>query len=207
MCDFMFMFVFFFSSRRRHTRCALVTGVQTCALPIFVDVYGEFYIQSLRNRGVTAITKQPDATMMIEWEPIASNTVQYVTVSYEVDGSEQSVRVANNETETILTGLKTGDVIGVSTTHMPENALEPLDALVREYTLPKLEREINKANFAIVTLAGDNTSVNGDRNLARIWDGKIGNPDILHTVENAAGFNFPHHFTFDMGVPAELSRF
>src|SRR3546814_4184770 len=28
LCDF------FFSSRRRHTRCALVTGVQTCALPI-----------------------------------------------------------------------------------------------------------------------------------------------------------------------------
>src|SRR3546814_1890449 len=25
-----------FSSRRRHTRCALVTGVQTCALPICV---------------------------------------------------------------------------------------------------------------------------------------------------------------------------
>src|SRR3546814_2086934 len=37
---FVFLFVcvvcvlFFFSSRRRHTRCALVTGVQTCALPI-----------------------------------------------------------------------------------------------------------------------------------------------------------------------------
>src|SRR3546814_7825732 len=28
------MLFFFFSSRRRHTRCALVTGVQTCALPI-----------------------------------------------------------------------------------------------------------------------------------------------------------------------------
>src|SRR3546814_10578993 len=28
------MILFFFSSRRRHTRCALVTGVQTCALPI-----------------------------------------------------------------------------------------------------------------------------------------------------------------------------
>src|SRR3546814_7381139 len=27
-------FLFFFSSRRRHTMCALVTGVQTCALPI-----------------------------------------------------------------------------------------------------------------------------------------------------------------------------
>ena len=28
-------FFFFFSSRRRHTRCADVTGVQTCALPIY----------------------------------------------------------------------------------------------------------------------------------------------------------------------------
>src|SRR3546814_15343194 len=41
---------FFFSSRRRHTRCALVTGVQTCALPIclqplgqeFLDLFGLF---------------------------------------------------------------------------------------------------------------------------------------------------------------------
>src|SRR3546814_3295122 len=29
------MVLFFISSRRRHTRCALVTGVQTCPLPIF----------------------------------------------------------------------------------------------------------------------------------------------------------------------------
>src|SRR3546814_11016438 len=35
----MFVFCFFFfSSRRRHTRCALVTGVQTCALPIFKTI-------------------------------------------------------------------------------------------------------------------------------------------------------------------------
>src|SRR3546814_4185773 len=32
-------FCFFFSSRRRHTRCALVTGVQTCALPICNDYW------------------------------------------------------------------------------------------------------------------------------------------------------------------------
>src|SRR3546814_19621134 len=30
--------MFFFSSRRRHTRCALVTGVQTCALQISLIV-------------------------------------------------------------------------------------------------------------------------------------------------------------------------
>src|SRR3546814_2608907 len=35
----LFLLLFFLSSRRRHTRCALVTGVQTCALPIS-DVAG-----------------------------------------------------------------------------------------------------------------------------------------------------------------------
>src|SRR3546814_16321661 len=34
----MLLFFFFFSSRRRHTSCALVTGVQTCALPIYRPV-------------------------------------------------------------------------------------------------------------------------------------------------------------------------
>src|SRR3546814_9065986 len=36
LCFYVFLLLcfFFFSSRRLHTRCALVTGVQTCALPI-----------------------------------------------------------------------------------------------------------------------------------------------------------------------------
>src|SRR3546814_11900780 len=33
---------FFVSSRRRHTICALVTGVQTCALPIFADFHSRY---------------------------------------------------------------------------------------------------------------------------------------------------------------------
>src|SRR3546814_3611123 len=33
--------MFFLSSRRRHTSCALVTGVQTCALPIYRIVRGD----------------------------------------------------------------------------------------------------------------------------------------------------------------------
>src|SRR3546814_16119104 len=67
--------IFFFSSRRRHTSCALVTGVQTCALPIslsdfwhrtntsrpvverlvlaggFDDVYGIGATNDVRRRG------------------------------------------------------------------------------------------------------------------------------------------------------------
>src|SRR3546814_6889217 len=37
ICLDLVIFLFFFSSRRRHTRGALVTGVQTCALPICID--------------------------------------------------------------------------------------------------------------------------------------------------------------------------
>src|SRR3546814_3677964 len=43
--------MFFFSSRRRHTRCALVTGVQTCALPISTNRY--------------KLAKQPDVVMLV----------------------------------------------------------------------------------------------------------------------------------------------
>src|SRR3546814_12802711 len=45
----MFVF-FFFSSRRRHTRCALVTGVQTCALPISGAAHAGTYAYDSRFR-------------------------------------------------------------------------------------------------------------------------------------------------------------
>src|SRR3546814_8037786 len=65
----------FFSSRRRHTRCALVTGVQTCALPICFQVKqirvnpgGRLSLQSHRHRaehwvvieGTARVTRGPD---------------------------------------------------------------------------------------------------------------------------------------------------
>src|SRR3546814_11754407 len=49
----MYVYVcFFFSSRRRHTRCALVTGVQTCALPIL----STFIIRD-RERGSISVPR------------------------------------------------------------------------------------------------------------------------------------------------------
>src|SRR3546814_2098409 len=48
-CLRMSLYFFFFSSRRRHTRCALVTGVQTCALPICPSA-GSFGHEALRAR-------------------------------------------------------------------------------------------------------------------------------------------------------------
>src|SRR3546814_14569675 len=44
---------FFFSSRRRHTRCALVTGVQTCALPI-LEIAAKSVVRIARSRAEQA---------------------------------------------------------------------------------------------------------------------------------------------------------
>src|SRR3546814_5596192 len=45
--------LFFFSSRRRHTRCALVTGVQTCALPILAAHASESWVNPLGGVAIT----------------------------------------------------------------------------------------------------------------------------------------------------------
>src|SRR3546814_3834638 len=56
--------LFFLSSRRRHTSCALVTGVQTCALPIsaFVEAYRNLdeeraYITELKRYFIQKLTE------------------------------------------------------------------------------------------------------------------------------------------------------
>src|SRR3546814_1940956 len=66
--------IFFFSSRRRHTRCALVTGVQTCALPVVNAHYRLNRLQWLRDNGITfgfdfetEIAKL--RTIAADWEP------------------------------------------------------------------------------------------------------------------------------------------
>src|SRR3546814_3029266 len=51
-CDTDRLVCFFCSSRRRHTRCALVTGVQTCALPIFMAEGDDGTAQSRIDDGV-----------------------------------------------------------------------------------------------------------------------------------------------------------
>src|SRR3546814_1672981 len=51
----------FFSSRRRHTRCALVTGVQTCALPIYHLVYlgfGDFVTEHATHADALLVDMQ-----------------------------------------------------------------------------------------------------------------------------------------------------
>src|SRR3546814_2873695 len=84
-------FVFFFSSRRRHTRCALVTGVQTCALPISRRSQ---LLGSVRTR-ISAIT----------------DTVQYLCLSglLRLHGRQKLLRVGLRESDNAI-GVTHDDV-------------------------------------------------------------------------------------------------
>src|SRR3546814_9603882 len=79
--------LFFFSSRRRHTRCALVTGVQTCALPISaaatLPVFGferGAILSDARNvaQGRQAAVRLPAAAALVK--PYASATAHYAWI-------------------------------------------------------------------------------------------------------------------------------
>src|SRR3546814_4854211 len=56
---FVYSICFFFSSRRRHTRCALVTGVQTCALPILraAPAFADFAMQAIAVLPATGVER------------------------------------------------------------------------------------------------------------------------------------------------------
>src|SRR3546814_5817525 len=90
-------FYFFFSSRRRHTRCALVTGVQTCALPIslakalktvrkarglsqeaFSDVSSRTYMSTLeRDLKSPTLHKLAELCEVMEIHPLTLLTLAY----------------------------------------------------------------------------------------------------------------------------------
>src|SRR3546814_4430292 len=71
------VWVLFFSSRRRHTRCALVTGVQTCALPISASAIVADLVDLARGLGADArhavppLAFQPDAVQALPLLPLA----------------------------------------------------------------------------------------------------------------------------------------
>lgn len=194
-------YTFYFRTYDHNDRASITTEA-------FGRVYGDKYISNLKNRTIANISMQLNGDMLVQWDPVFNNTIWYSTIEYtDSDGKTVSVKVENEEEEVYLSGLKPGDKIQVFTTHLPENGLDGVNAQTVEYTMPEYEIEFNKANFAKVLLPGDNTSVNGDRDLSKIWDGTAANPGILHTVENAAGFAFPHHFSFDMGILAKVNNF
>src|SRR3546814_15071668 len=78
---------FFFSSRRRHTRCALVTGVQTCALPISAGCAGRDRRRHCRRhcrpspRGPCSRSPEWEGAAKIGRASCRERVCQYVSIS------------------------------------------------------------------------------------------------------------------------------
>src|SRR3546814_14234961 len=81
----MIVFVFsfcFLSSRRRHTRCALVTGVQTCALPICAD-YAEAVKAFTDGRGVEVVLDMVGGDYLPRNIECLADDGRHVTIAFQ----------------------------------------------------------------------------------------------------------------------------
>src|SRR3546814_5319858 len=77
---------FLFSSRRRHTRCALVTGVQTCALPIYAGTPDDPLVIRIETEAATVLMyPNPFSSLInIEGEIHGGDATQTSNTSHRV---------------------------------------------------------------------------------------------------------------------------
>ena len=114
-------------------------GDRSLAVEQTVEVYGERYVNALRNRTVLAIATSDSTECEVSWS-IAENTAVYTSVRY-VDFSvpdtpvEREIRVENNEMKTQLVGAEPNKSFSVTTFHKPENGIDIVSAAPREYII------------------------------------------------------------------------
>ena len=197
------------------------------------EVYGEVFIENLRNRGIKEISRLETGETQIEWEEVNNRTLLYSVIEYQdINGVFVSLTIENYEDMTILEGLSTGDNIEIYAVHMPEMGLETINSTKRRFVIPRFERLINKSMFTDAYKPGDNTTprpgnspnawkdtwpIGDNRDIRQLWDNHTRNDvfngfrgiyhadDMSNQWENAV-FKFPHCYTFSMGVLAELTR-
>src|SRR3546814_3234791 len=97
-----FVCCFFFSSRRRHTRCALVTGVQTCALPICCSEHGAAEAMFVRHysESVTLLTQEVSQLSKTESTDLTQNGIiikQVPVRDYSVNDQDIGVTLADGQ--------------------------------------------------------------------------------------------------------------
>src|SRR3546814_2935823 len=127
----MFFCFFCFSSRRRHTRCALVTGVQTCALPIYLGLS-----HANDRRGI----RLAEATLVD----------QFVELECERGLRRQFLRVGEAEVQQHVVGASGGDCAN--------HHLLPLAARSEEHTSEL--QSLMRISYAVFCLKKKNTETN-----------------------------------------------
>src|SRR3546814_7340416 len=93
----MWYWSFFFSSRRRHTRCALVTGVQTCALPIY------------EADAILPRFAQPDDTARADVDPGAADFVERIEAVLKCPRRDDILVILRARVDIMVVIIEPGD--------------------------------------------------------------------------------------------------
>jgi hypothetical protein len=110
-------------------------GNHSLAVERSVSIYGDKYIALLQNRNVVSVS-----VSKIKWAAVSSQETLYTTVQY-ADYTDpdhpatRTLRVKNEDTETVLPGAKSGEPLSVTTSYLPANGIDIVDALPKIYTL------------------------------------------------------------------------
>src|SRR3546814_16300718 len=132
----MYLCLFFVSSRGRHTSCALVTGVQTCALPIFaLD----------RLEVALAFDQQPDiARQDLAAGQALSNRYLCIDPTRDLGEGIERDRDAN-KSEARHRSEVAGGLANIDTGGMHD--VRPRDGIVREHNRIDMDRECRRTRF------------------------------------------------------------
>jgi hypothetical protein len=110
-------------------------GNRSLAVERSVAIYGDKYIALLQNRDVVSVS-----VSKITWATVSSQEILYTIVQYtdytDPDNpATRTLRVENEDTETELSGAKSGEPLSVTTSYLPANGIDIVDALPKIYTL------------------------------------------------------------------------
>lgn len=165
-------------------------------------VYGEVFSKTLLNRGVEVSMLQM-GTATIEWMEADVNETGVVLKYTNRSGNEKSLEIPTTETVTVLTDYQSGTELSYRTGFIPDTT--SIDVVYAQWeTIPALQvvyRELDKRKFVPCLLPGDAGDAWG-WTMPHLWDNITTDQMGYHTPSCGR----PAHFTFDLGVKAQLSE-
>jgi hypothetical protein len=172
-------------------------------LPIEVTLPSvDSYREGLTNRNIGSMARGNDESQLfLNWSAVGASPPEYSEVSYtDYAGVEKTIRVENGDNRTIVTGLKTGGSVAVTSYYHPLGTEE--DVIVgaltpRSYPVSN-ELQLTKQGWTVISVSSNEPSGPSptiiDNNLSTYWYSLGGRP-------------FPHWLVVDMGSPiGNISR-
>src|SRR3546814_10443611 len=94
-CGFSNVVFFFLSSRRRHTRCALVTGVQTCALPICAEAGKANIEKNLGRQLAKGGISEADFKATLDRVRLTTDTAEFRDAGLVIEAATENEEIKN----------------------------------------------------------------------------------------------------------------